>query len=91
MRRISWRLAKAYRTLFLEHIPQLSHDRRNEIRRLVLFVDTLYDAQRRLVATSEVPPRELFTGSRQPPETARTISRLEEMQSAGWWEKTGGI
>ncbi len=82
-------LAKTYRTLFLEHIPQLTHDRRNEIRRLVLFVDTLYDAQRRLVATAEVAPRELFVGPRQPPETARTVSRLEEMQSAGWWEKTG--
>jgi cell division protein ZapE len=83
-------IAKTYRTLFLEHIPQLSHDRRNEIRRLVLFVDTLYDAHRRLVATAEVPPRALFTGPRLPPETARTISRLEEMQSVGWWEKTGG-
>ena len=82
-------LAKAYRTVFVEHIPQLRHDRRNEIRRLVILVDTLYDARRRLVATSEVPPRGLFPGSRQPPETARTISRLEEMQSAGWWEKTG--
>ncbi|MBL8908451.1 MAG: AFG1 family ATPase [Rhizobiales bacterium] len=84
-------IAAAYRTIFVENIPQLSQDRRNEIRRLVLFVDTLYDAQRRLVATAEVAPRDLFTGSRQPPETARTISRLEEMQSAGWWEKTGGI
>jgi len=83
-------LASAYRTLFVEHIPQLRHDRRNEIRRLVLFVDTLYDAQSRLVATAEAAPCELFPGSRQPPETARTISRLEEMQSAGWWEKTGG-
>lgn len=83
-------IAHAYRTLFLEHIPQLSHDRRNEIRRLVLLVDTLYDGQRRLVATAEVPPGALFAGPRLPPETARTISRLEEMQSAAWWEKTGG-
>jgi cell division protein ZapE len=82
-------IANSYRTLFLEHIPQLKHDRRNEIRRLVLFVDTLYDAQRRLVATSEAVPREVFTGARLPHETARTVSRLEEMQSAGWWEKTG--
>ncbi|MBL8894651.1 MAG: AFG1 family ATPase [Rhizobiales bacterium] len=82
-------IAAAYRTIFIENIPQLRHDRRNEIRRLVLLVDTLYDAQRRLVATSEAAPRELFPGPRQPPETARTISRLEEMQSAGWWEKTG--
>ncbi|MFO0991395.1 MAG: cell division protein ZapE [Hyphomicrobiales bacterium] len=82
-------IGAAYRTIFVENIPQLRHDRRNEIRRLVLLVDTLYDAQRRLVATSEVAPRDLFPGPRQPPETARTISRLEEMQSAGWWEKTG--
>lgn len=84
-------IAAAYRTIFVEHIPQLRHDRRNEIRRLVLLVDTLYDAQRRIVATSETAPRELFPGPRQPPETARTISRLEEMQSAGWWEKTGSV
>jgi cell division protein ZapE len=83
-------IANTYRTLFLQHVPQLRHDRRNEIRRLVLLVDTLYDAQRRLVATSEVAPRDLFPGPRQPPETARTISRLEEMQSAGWWDMTGG-
>jgi cell division protein ZapE len=84
-------IAAAFRTIFIENIPQLRHDRRNEIRRLVLCVDTLYDAQRRLVATSEASPRDLFPGSGQPPETARTISRLEEMQSAGWWQKTGGM
>ena len=82
-------LAARYRTLFVEHIPQLRHDRRNEIRRIVLLVDTLYDAQRRLVATAEVLPSELFPGPRQPPETARTVSRLEEMQSAGWWGRYG--
>jgi len=82
-------LATDYRTVFVAGIPQLTRDRRNETRRLVILVDTLYDARRRLVATSEVQPRDLFPGPRQPAETQRTISRLEEMQSSSWWEKNG--
>jgi cell division protein ZapE len=78
-------LAATYRTIFLEHIPQLKRDRRNEIRRMVILVDTLYDAHGRLVATCEVELRDLFLGPGQMPETARTVSRLEEMQSSEWW------
>src|SRR5690606_540912 len=32
-----------YRTLFIEHIPHLTPERRNETKRFIMLVDTLYD------------------------------------------------
>ncbi|HUR42898.1 MAG TPA: cell division protein ZapE [Aestuariivirga sp.] len=75
-------LAAKFRALFVEHIPALTLSQRNEARRFVTLVDTLYDAQVRLVVSSENPPERIYPG-----EFSRTVSRLREMQSASWWGK----
>jgi cell division protein ZapE len=80
-------LAQNFSVLFLEHIPELNPDRRNEARRFVLLIDTLYDDKVRLVATSAQAPEGIYPAGDHAFEFGRTVSRLKEMQSASWWGK----
>jgi len=80
-------LAQNFQILFLEHIPALNPDRRNEARRFVLLIDTLYDGKVRLVATSAQAPEGIYPEGDHAFEFGRTVSRLKEMQSASWWGK----
>jgi cell division protein ZapE len=80
-------LTAAFRVVFVERIPALGPDQRNEARRFVLLIDTLYDAGTRLVATSAQPPEGIYPAGDHAFEFERTVSRLREMQSAAWWGK----
>jgi cell division protein ZapE len=78
-------LAANFQTLFVEGIPALKTSQRNEAKRFVLLIDTLYDAKRHLVASSAQPPERIYPQGDHRFEFARTVSRLQEMQSAAWW------
>lgn len=80
-------LAGNFQFLFLEHIPALGPERRNEAKRFVLLIDTLYDGKVRLVATSAEPAESIYPAGDHAFEFGRTVSRLKEMQSASWWGK----
>jgi cell division protein ZapE len=78
-------LAAAFKTIFIEGIPALKSSQRNEAKRFVLLIDTIYDARVRLVASSASPPEQIYPKGDHRFEFGRTISRLQEMQSAAWW------
>ena len=78
-------LASHFQTLFVERIPALRNSQRNEAKRFVLLIDTLYDARLHLVASSAQPPERIYPQGGHRFEFARTVSRLQEMQSAVWW------
>ncbi|MDP1701447.1 MAG: cell division protein ZapE [Aestuariivirga sp.] len=78
-------LAARFQTLFVERIPVLKTSQRNEAKRFVLLIDTLYDARLHLVASSAQPPERIYPQGGHRFEFARTVSRLQEMQSAAWW------
>ena len=78
-------LAVYFQTLFVEGIPALKTSQRNEAKRFVLLIDTLYDAKRHLVASSAEAPERIYPQGDHRFEFARTVSRLQEMQSAAWW------
>ncbi len=82
-------IAKRYHTIFLEYIPRLGYDRRNEAKRLMTLVDVLYDTHRNLVITAEDMPQKIYTGQDHAFEFQRTISRLLEMQSDGYLNRKG--
>lgn len=78
-------LAQAFQTIFVTGIPALKASQRNEAKRFVVFIDTLYDAHRRLVATSAKDASAIYAKGDHRFEFGRTVSRLREMQSASWW------
>ena len=81
-------LTHHFRTIFVENVPKLTSSQRNEAKRLILMVDTLYDARTRLVISAAVPPDKIVSGGKHGFEFARTVSRLQEMQSTSWWGAT---
>ena len=81
-------LAHTFRTIFIEQIPVLAASQRNETKRFILLIDTLYDCGTHLAATAAAEPEQLYTKGQHSAEFKRTVSRLKEMQSASWWHKT---
>ncbi len=77
-------IARVYHTVFLEHVPRLGYDRRNEAKRLMILVDTLYDSGTKLVVTADAPPEGLYRGGDHAFEFQRTVSRLIEMQTSAY-------
>ena len=78
-------IARTFGTVFVEHIPVLTSRHRNPSKRIILLIDTLYDARVRLVASAAAPAEALYGEGHHVKEFARTVSRLKEMQSASWW------
>jgi cell division protein ZapE len=79
-------IAKNFRTVFIDHIPVLKASQRNEAKRLILMIDTFYDARTRLVVSAAAKPELLCIVGSHRAEFLRTASRLQEMQSASWWK-----
>ncbi|WP_095202692.1 cell division protein ZapE [Mesorhizobium carmichaelinearum] len=81
-------IAGRFSTVFIDHIPVLGEGKRNEAKRFILLIDTLYDHHVRLVVSAEAAPQELYVAKRgvEVFEFERTASRLIEMQSRDWLE-----
>ncbi len=79
-------IAERFDTLVVDRVPVMGDDRRNEAKRFILLVDTLYDNRLRLVVSAETTPDGLYAGRRgnEAFEFERTSSRLIEMQSEDW-------
>ena len=75
-------IGQRYRTVFLTEIPVLGREQRNEARRFILLIDSLYENRVRLFASAAGPPETLYTTGEHAFEFARTVSRLHEMGSA---------
>ncbi|MEO0618893.1 MAG: cell division protein ZapE [Pseudomonadota bacterium] len=74
-------IAARYHTVFVEGVPQLGRHKRNEARRLVTFVDALYDAHTRLLVSADVEPDAIYPSGDDAFLFERTASRLTEMRS----------
>jgi cell division protein ZapE len=74
-------ISRRYHTLVLEGVPRLTEDRRNEAKRFMTLIDTLYEYKVKLVMSAATPPHDLYAGPTHSFEFERTISRLMEMQS----------
>lgn len=77
-------LAKLCHTLLLQGIPVMTPESRNEAKRFVTLIDTLYDQHVKLIATAEGPPEALYPAGDGSFEFHRTVSRLMEMQSEAY-------
>ena len=79
-------LAHAFHTVIVENIPVIAAGRRNEAKRFILLIDTLYDSAVKLLASAATEPDRLYAGTEgfEAFEFRRTASRLHEMRSAAY-------
>ena len=84
-------VAQEFHTLLLDHIPLLSPEMRNEARRFILLIDTLYDEGVKLVCSAAAPPDGLYPAGDGADAFRRTASRLAEMQSEDYLKRGHGI
>jgi cell division protein ZapE len=75
------------RTLILADIPKLTAEKRNEAKRFVTLVDVLYEHHIQLICSAEVSAQDLYVEGDGAFEFRRTVSRLIEMQSPGYWQR----
>ena len=79
-------IAANFHTVFLEDVPKLTANRREEARRFVILIDALYETHAKLIVLAEAQPNQLYPAGDGAFEFERTASRLEEMRSANWLE-----
>ena len=82
------RIAERFHTIILAGVPILSPERRNEAKRLINLVDTIYDKRVRLILSAEAEPHALWQATHgvEAFEFRRTASRLIEMRSDAYWD-----
>ena len=77
------RLAHEFHTVVIDRIPVMTYANRNEAKRFIALIDTLYDAGVKLLASAATKPAALYQGTEgyEAGEFKRTASRLIEMGS----------
>jgi cell division protein ZapE len=74
-------IATQFHTVLLSDVPQMPVNKASEARRFTWLVDVLYDRRVKLMLSAAVLPQDLYTEGPMVHEFARTVSRLQEMQS----------
>lgn len=77
------KIARTFHALVVENIPTISPEQKNEAKRFILLIDTLYDNAVKLIASAAAEPDALYKGREgfEAFEFHRTVSRLMEMRS----------
>ena len=84
-------IGHAFHTVFIADIPRLTMQERDQVRRFITLIDTLYESHTKLICAADLEPIPLFHVTEEERKTSvadeifawdRTVSRLMEMQSA---------
>ena len=75
-------IASQFHTVLLSNVPYMPVNMASPARRFTWLVDVLYDRRVKLILSAAVPPEALYTEGPLAHEFPRTVSRLNEMQSA---------
>jgi cell division protein ZapE len=80
------KIAHEFHTIIIDRIPVMDYDRRNEAKRFIILIDTLYDRAVKLIASADAEPDALYlaTDGFEAREFRRTASRLMEMRSQAY-------
>jgi cell division protein ZapE len=84
-------IARQFPTVFIDRIPLLSPEKRNETKRFIILVDALYDHGNRLFVSAASMPEKLLSQRKGTEgfEFDRTVSRLFEMRSQDYAAAVG--
>jgi cell division protein ZapE len=77
-------LARRFHTVMLSGVPEMSPKNADAARRFTWLIDVFYDDRVKLVVSAAAEPEKLFPAGENAAEFERTVSRLHEMQSAGY-------
>ena len=91
-------LGQHFHTVFVDYIPILKLEHINWVRRFIIFVDTMYECNCKLILHAKTEPKYIFQTGLTEEETAttqidevfafqRTVSRLHEMSSQTYLKK----
>jgi len=77
------RIAHEFHTIMIDQVPVMTYANRNEAKRFIALIDTIYDAGVKLLASAATEPAALYEGTEgyEASEFKRTASRLIEMGS----------
>ncbi len=78
-------IAEQFDTVCVSHIPAIGADEPARIVLLIRFVDVMYDQGIRLLLLAAVPLKGLYVEGPMITMFQRTLSRLQEMESADYW------
>jgi cell division protein ZapE len=72
-------ICQKFNIIFLVNIPKLSKEFRNEARRLILFIDEVYENKVLLIMSAEVPAEEIYSEGIGSAAFKRAASRINEI------------
>jgi cell division protein ZapE len=78
-------IVRRYDALFIDRIPLMDPDRRDEAKRFVTLIDAIYESRTKLVCSAAAPPNGLYPAGDGAFEFERTASRLVEMQGVDYF------
>jgi cell division protein ZapE len=84
-------IARRFHTVILVGIPVMTREMRNEAARFVTLIDALYEHRVKLLVAADAEPENLYPSGDGNFEFQRTVSRLEEMQSADYLGEGHGL
>jgi cell division protein ZapE len=84
-------IARRFHTVIIVGIPVMTRAMRNEAARFVTLIDALYEHRVKLLAAADGEPADLYPSGDGRFEFERTVSRLEEMQSADYLAEGHGV
>ena len=84
-------VARRFHTVIIVGVPVLTREMRNEAARFVTLIDALYEHRVKLLAAADAEPAGLYPSGDGRFEFDRTVSRLEEMQSADYLGEGHGL
>ncbi len=74
-------ICQKFNIIFLINIPKLAKEDRNEARRLILFIDEVYENKVKLIMLSKVKPEEIYAEGVGATAFKRAASRINEITS----------
>jgi cell division protein ZapE len=74
-------LARRFHTIVVSNIPEMGPRQASEARRFTWLIDVMYDARVKMIMSAAVPADKLYTQGALVHEFARTVSRIDEMQT----------
>ena len=80
-------ISKLYQNVFISDIPKMDKNFIDEARRFINLIDEFYDRNVKVIISAEVSIDELCDIARINNDFARTMSRLNEMQSDEYMKK----